>query len=184
MNITLSEKMRSNGLKTSVQALNLMLILFLIPTPAVADEWNVITHTDTNSYTETQVAYSKNKDGYSLEIYKDSVGAIRSRFSLNSALDKFAKYTCPTYQIDSRLLDNRSINDAPCLTELTWSEFILGYISDENVTSARLNALMNGREITFRFMLENGSYDETQFSLIGSKRTTLIVLGNNITINP
>ena len=67
---------------------------------------------------------------------------------------------------------------------MTWSEFILGYISDENVTSARLNALMNGRAITFRFMLENGSYDETQFSLVGSKRTTLIVLGNNITINP
>lgn len=184
MNIKSSEKIRLNGLRASVQALNLALILFLMPTPALADDWNVITHTDTNSDTETQVAYSKNEDGYSLEIYKDSVGAIRSRFSLNTDLDMFAKHTCPTYQIDSKLLDNRSINDAPCLTDLTWSEFILGYISNGNVTSVRLNALMNGRAITFRFMLENGSYDETQFSLVGSKRATLIVLGENISISP
>ena len=107
MNIKSSEKIRLNSPRSSVQTLSLVLILFLIPTPALADDWDVITHTDTNSDIETQVAYSKNKDGYSLEIYKDNVGAIRSRFSLNSALDMFAKHTCPTYQIDSRSLDNR-----------------------------------------------------------------------------
>ena len=161
----------------------LVLILLLFPTVAMA-EWKVVTHTDTNSQTNTQVAYTQNKEGYSLEIYKDSVGAIRSRFSLSTALDKFAKRSCPTYEIDTRLLDNRSINDAPCLTELSWSEYILGYITDNNITSGRLNALMNGEIVTFRFMLENGSYKETQFSLAGSKRATLGVLGNNITITP
>ena len=161
----------------------LVLILLLFPTAAMA-EWKVVTHTDTNSQTNTQVAYTQNKEGYSLEIYKDSVGAIRSRFSLSTALDKFAKRSCPTYEIDTRLLDNRSINDAPCLTELSWSEYILGYITDNNITSGRLNALMNGEIVTFRFMLENGSYKETQFSLAGSKRATLGVLGNNITITP
>ena len=147
-------------------------------------EWDVITHTDTSNNTQTQVAYTENKEGYSLEIYRDSVGAIRSRFSLNSALDIFVKHSCPTYQIDTRLLDNRSINDAPCITDLAWSEFILGYINNKNVTSGRLNALMNGITITFRFMLDNGSYKETQFSLSGSKRATLAVIGNDITIVP
>ncbi len=160
----------------------LVLILLFCPLTVLA-EWKVITHTDTNSQTETQVAYTKNDEGYSLEIYKDSVGAVRSRFSLNAALDMFAKRSCPTYQVDTRLLDNRSINDAPCLTDFTWSEFVLGYIVDNQVTSGRLNALMNGSNITFRFMLENGEYRETSFSLAGSKRATLNVIGN-ITIIP
>lgn len=159
-------------------------LTFLFTPHLVSAEWVVITHTDTNNNTETQVAYSQNEEGYSLEIYKDSVGAIRSRFSLNSALDTFAKRSCPTYQIDSRMLDNRSVNDAPCLTDLAWSEFVLGYISSAIVNSERLNALMNGSKVTYRFMLDNGSYKETQFSLAGSKRATLSVLGTNITIAP
>lgn len=183
----MSDKLSVNRVINRVQRRRLVpalaLILLLTPFSAAA-EWKVITHTDTNNDTKTQVAYSQNKDGYSLEIYKDSVGAIRSRFTLNTALDMFAKRTCPTYQIDTRMLDNRSINDAPCLTNLDWSEFVLGYVENFNVTSAKLNALMNGSTVTFRFLLDNGSYSETQFSLAGSKRATLSVLGNNITITP
>lgn len=159
------------------------LTLILCPV-LVHAEWDIITHTDTNTNTETQVAYTKNNDGYSLEIYKDSVGAIRSRFNLNTKLDMMAKRSCPTYQIDTRLLDNRSINDAPCLTDLTWSEFIFGYTENNKVVSKKLNALMNGSTITFRFMLENGSYKETKFSLSGSKKATLSALGSDITISP
>lgn len=149
-------------------------------------EWGVITHTDTktNSNIQTQVAYTENSEGYSLEIYKDSVGAIRSRFSLNADLDIMAKRSCPTYQIDSSLIDNRSINDAPCLTDLAWSEFIFGYTENNIVISEKLNTLMNGSTIIFRFMLENGSYKETKFSLGGSKKTTLTALGSGITITP
>lgn len=183
MSNNLSVKLVTSNLQSNSLALSFVLILLLLSF-SVSAEWKVITHTDTNSETETQVAYSQNKDGYSLEIYKDSVGAIRTRFSLNTALDMFAKRTCPTYQIDTRMIDNRSINDAPCLTDMVWSEFVMGYVNNFNVTSAKLNALMNGSTVTFRFMLENGSYMETQFSLAGSKRATLSVLGNNITITP
>ncbi len=164
-------------------AQKISLILIFCPV-LVQAEWLVITHTDTNNNTQTQVAYTENKEGYSLEIYKDSVGAIRSRFSLNTTLDMLAKRSCPTYQIDSKLLDNRSINDAPCLTDIVWSEFILGYIANKEITSEKLNALMNGSTITFRFMLENGSYNETNFSLSGSKRATLSALGSGISITP
>ena len=95
--------------------------LFLLLYPAIAlAQWDVVTHTDTNTDSRTQVAYTKNEDGYSLEIYRDNVGAIRSRFSLNAALDMFAKRSCPTYEIDTRLIDNRSINDAPCITDMAW----------------------------------------------------------------
>ena len=165
--------------KYSLQAA--LISLLLVPAASMA-EWKIVTHTDVDSETSTQVAYTENAEGYSLEIYKDNVGAIRSRFSLSDTLDSFAKRSCPTYQIDARLLDNRSINDAPCLTQQDWSEYILGYIVDDNVTSRFLNALVNGSNITFRYMLDNGNYKETGFSLAGSKRATLTVLGANISI--
>ena len=162
----------------------LILFISILYPLCVNAEWNVITHTDTNNNTETQVAYTENNEGYSLEIYKDNVGAIRSRFTLNTTLDMLTKRSCPTYQIDSTLIDNRSVNDAPCLTDLAWSEFILGYTENNVVNSKKLNALMNGVTVTFRFMLENGSYKETNFSLIGSKRATLSALGPSISIVP
>lgn len=161
----------------------LALILLLCPI-LVHAEWGVMTLTDSNNNTQTQVAYTRNDEGYTLEIYKDNVGAIRSRFSLSAALDILAKRSCPTYQIDSSVLDNRSVNDAPCLTDLAWSEFILGYTENDVVTSDKLNALMNGSTVTYRFMLDNGSYKETYFSLSGSKRATLSALGPDISIAP
>lgn len=159
--------------------------LILITYPALAQaEWSVITHANPNDNSDTQVAYTQNEEGYSLEIYKDNGGAIRTRFSLSEALDMFAKRSCPTYQIDSRLPDNRSVNDAPCLTDLIWSEFVLGYTENYIVSSKKLNALMNGSIVTFRFMLENGTYKETNFSLIGSKRATFSALGPDISVLP
>ena len=81
MNINLSVKLVINSLQNSSLALLLVLIL-LLSSFSVSAEWKVITHTDTNNETQTQVAFSENKDGYSLEIYKDSVGAIRNTIQL------------------------------------------------------------------------------------------------------
>lgn len=161
----------------------IIFILLFCPVFVLA-EWSVVTHTNTNDNTETQVARTKNEEGYILEIYKDNIGAIRSRFSLNTELDKFAKRSCPTYQIGRYTLDNRSVNDAPCLTELSWSEFILGYEENSVISSRKLNAFLDGNNVIFRFMLDNGSYQETQFSLSGSKRAVITSFGSGITIKP
>lgn len=173
--------MSHHFVKITVQ--NVAYILLLCPAFVFA-EWNVITHTNINDNTETKVARIKNEEGYTLEIYKDNVGAIRSRFSLNSDLDKFANRSCPTYQIGRFTLDNRSVNDAPCLTDMTWSEFILGYSENFVVSSKKLNAFLNGNTVIFRFILDNGSYQETVFSLSGSKRAVLSSFGSGITIEP
>ena len=162
-------------------ALIAILLVKLNPAHAV---WEVIDQVDSGTNTTTQVAFTKNEAGYSLQIYRDDVDAIRARFSINRNLDLLAKRHCPTFQVDSRLLDNRSINDAPCITNVSWSEFVLGYVRDNVVNSAKLNALVNGNTITFRYMLENGAYEETSFSLLGSKRSTLTVIGGDITISP
>ena len=183
MNIKLNCMKKFIERKSSFLRVKILLFIFCAPSLAIA-EWHIISHANLNSDEKTQVAYTENKSGHSLEIYKDSVGAIRTRFTLNSKLNLFSNGICPTYQVDLTLVKNTSFNGAPCISNLNWSEFILGYITNNNITSLSLDALLNGNIVKFRYALDNGNYKETSFSLAGSKRATLKVIGNNIIINP
>ena len=160
-------------------------MIMLLSTPLLLmAQWHIVSHENLSNNEKTKVAFTENKNGYSLEIYKDSVGAVRARFTLNSKLNLFSNNICPTYQVDLTLIKNTSFNDAPCISKSNWSEFILGYITNRNITSLSLDALLNGNTVTFRYVLDNGNYKETSFSLAGSKRATLNVIGKNIKINP
>lgn len=157
-----------------------LIITFLIfMAPAVARaEWSVVVHTDIDSDTETKVAYTENADGYSLEVYLDKSGAIRLRFSTNKVQTRLLPEICPTFQIDDRLISNTSINEAHCLADRKWSEFVLGYVINQTVESRTLNAVKNGNAISYRFILETGGYAETRFSLLGSSRALTAALGD------
>lgn len=160
----------------------LVSLLFSVSVIHAAD-WNTITHNDLDSDTLTSVAIVKNNQGFTLEIYKDSVNAIRARFSLGNNLISFPDNFCPTFQIDKGSPKNRSINDAPCLSDDTWAEFILGYVENNHVESDSIAGLMNGVNLRFRFMLKNGDYRETLFSLLGSKRAMSTALGENVQVS-
>lgn len=162
---------------------SLFAILLALTPAAVMAEWLVITHTDTDTNTEVRVAYIENQKGYTLEIYKDTVGAVRSRFTLMPGLSQLASHICPTYQIDKRKPQNRSINDAPCIPDKHWSEFILGYIENDEITSLKLHEFMNGTQVAYRFALENGGYKDTSFSLEGSKKALTTALGESLRMN-
>lgn len=160
-----------------------LLALCSLFTHAAFAEWQVVTHTDVDTDQQTRVAYTENRQGYSLEIYRDGKGAIRSRFSMNKNTNRLAEKNCPTFQVDSRGMRNRSINDAPCISHRQWVEFVLGYIDDDQeVVSTPLHNMMNGLAITYRFILENGAYAGTRFSLEGSKRALIEVLGNQLVV--
>ena len=148
-----------------------------------AAEWNTITHSDMDSNTTTSVAIIENDDGYTLEVYKDSVNAVRARFTLAKELISFPENFCPTFQIDNGQSKNRSINDAPCLADKTWAEFILGYVENGQVSSSAIAGIMNGVSLKLRFMLENGDYRETLFSLRGSKRAMSAALGAGVSVS-
>lgn len=160
-------------------------ILFVLslglPYYAQAD-WSVLKHRPEGATTDTVMAHSKNTNGYILEIYRDSVGAVRSRFTLSDGLTMLAERSCPTFQIDRGVPVNRSINEAACLSTERWAEFVLGYVAGSRVISPRLLALMNGNSIAFRFRLAAGDYRETQFSLLGSKRSMTEALGTDVTV--
>jgi len=157
-------------------------LLLLIISAQTHAQWNVITHIDTDSGVQMSVATIKNQDNYKLEIYRDSNNVIRLRFNIRDSFDLLAIKQCPTYQVDKRKLSNRSINDAPCISQARWAEYVMGYISDDEVVSLPLHNLMNGNVIYYRFVLKNGNYAETSFSLSGSKNILLSALGRNLTI--
>lgn len=156
-----------------------LLVLFTQPVMA---GWEIVTHTNIDNNLQTTIAHTENSDGYSLEIYRDGNGAVRSRFSMNNNLSRLDGKSCPTYQVDNRPAQNRSINDAPCIAYQKWAEFVLGYIIDDKVTSTLLHNIMNGNRITYRFALDPYGYTETTFSLMGSKRTLTEALGSKVEV--
>lgn len=172
------ERMRSNP--TFVAFATFLSLIYPLATLA---DWSVVKQHDADSGADTIIARSTNDQGYTMEIYRDGVGAVRSRFTLRDGLISLAGHDCPTYQVDKAVPVNRSINDAPCISNSHWAEFVLGYVKDSSVDSQRLLALMNGITITYRFHLADGDYRETSFSLTGSKRSTLAALGTGVTIS-
>ena len=145
-------------------------------------KWGVMSHTDTDSGLQTRVATIENEEGYKLEIYRDANDVIRTRFNIRDSYDLLAAKQCPTFQVDKRELSNRSINDAPCISQARWSEHVIGYITDEQVLSLPLHNLMNGNVIYYRFILQNGSYGETSFSLSGSKSVIYNSIGKDLSV--
>lgn len=156
------------------------LVMMLIPSLIYA-AWETVTVTNIDNDLQTRVARIENSEGFSLEIYRDASGAVRSRLTMNSNY-RLKEKSCPTYQVDNYNIGNRSINDAPCISYRQWAEFVLGYIIDNQVTSPQLHNIMNGGQITYRFILENSGYLETSFSLMGSKQALIEALGNKLQI--
>ena len=148
----------------------------------IDNQWNVMTHTDTDSGLQMRVATIENEEGFKLEIYRDTKDVIRIRFNIRDSYDLLASKQCPTFQVDDRKLDNRSINDAPCISQPRWAEYVMGYVTDDKVLSLPLHNLMNGNSIYYRFLLKNGNYGETSFSLSGSKSILNATLGKNLEV--
>ena len=153
--------------------------LLLFGGQAATADWRVINHREADSEAETTIASTTNPDGYTLEMYRDAGGAIRGRFTLTPGLTRLHDRTCPTFQIDRGPAVNRSVNNAPCLAAERWAEFVLGYVSNNQVVSPRLLSFLNGNRITFRFRLASGNYRDTEFSLLGSKRSMTAAIGND-----
>lgn len=165
--------------------ISLFLGIALYPVITYA-EWQLQTRNDQTGNTVINLAAITNDEGYKLEIYRDQNDAVRSRFNLANGLTQLAKKSCPTYQIDQGMPRNRSIHDAACISGNSRAEFVLGYIENNQIASSSLLAVMDGIMITFRFVLENGDYRETRFSLNGSRSaiTQAIGMGNKVIAAP
>jgi len=158
-----------------------LLSLALATLPASA-QWRTVTRQDGDASSARVFAYTVNDQGYKLEIYRDTVDAVRSRLSLAPGLIQFANKACPTYQVDRGTGRNRSMHEAPCIWNRSWSEFILGQVGSGRVESTALLALMDGVYVSYRFRLEDGDYRETRFTLQGSRSAITSAIGKDIAV--
>jgi hypothetical protein len=164
---------------------NIILTLFLLSISVQGQtqaRWNVVSHTDTDSGFQTDIATIENNDGYKLEIYRDVNDVVRLRFNIRNSFELLARKQCPSFQVDKRQLSNRSVNDALCLSQPRWAEYVIGYITDKTVLSQPLHNLMNGNVLYFRFLMNNENYAETSFSLSGSKAGLNGALGKDLIV--
>ena len=145
-------------------------------------EWIVVPHTDTDTGLQTSIATMKNEAGYKIEIYIDSNDAVRKRFSIRDGHDLLATKQCPTFQVDKNKSTNRSTNNATCISQPRWAEYILGYISHRSLYKrlSPLYSIIHGDVIYFRFLLKDGGYAQTLFSLHGSNKAVHSALGKNL----
>lgn len=157
-------------------------LLLIFGQPIAAADWEVLTLHGIEGGTETRVAHVENDAGYGLEIYKDRGGTIHARFSLKMRLNGLAAGHCPTFQVDDRHLHNTSIGNGGCKSQRRSASFTLGRAEGNRLVSRPVYELMNGIDITFRFNLESGGYEETRFSLIGSKRALRTIIGQNLQV--
>jgi YD repeat-containing protein len=167
---------------TRAACIRLLPVVMLFGSQPAMAEWRVIDHRDASSGAVTTIASTTNPDGYTLEMYRDAGGAVRSRFTLMSGLTRLHAGACPTFQIDRGPAVNRSVDNAPCLATGQWAEFVLGYVSNSQVVSPRLLSFMNGNSISFRFRLAGGDYRDTLFSLLGSKRSMAAAIGSDVSV--
>lgn len=169
-------------LKTRNSSLLFIWLLFNSHIPQVSAEWRVGQQTLADASTQVMAAHTTNSGGYSLAVYRNA-DAIMARFALAGSMLGLGKDACPTYQIDNAAPDNRSYNTGQCNAAANAAEFVLGEINDNQVRSALLLAVLNGKQIQFRFRLEDGGYRETAISLAGSKRAMTDAIGANIAIH-
>ncbi len=147
-------------------------------------QWAISKDTQMPSEKSTQIAYTTNPDGYKLEIFMDKEQMIHSRFIIKTGMLKLSSETCPTYQIDNGMAINNSINGNSCISNSQWVDYIIGNLQNRTVNSSIPSSLMDGNTLSFRFRLESGDYRETKFSLSGSKRSIVSVIGEQVLVKP
>lgn len=154
-------------------------LLFGAAAPA---QWALVSKRLEGSVTESTLARIVNGTGHMLELYRDGAGAIRARFTLPTGQLAFADGHCPTLQVDRWTPLNQSVNDAACLATSSWAEYIVGFVLEQKVQSARLLQIMNGNMLTFRYRLAGGDYRDAEFSLAGSKRSLSAAIGADVVV--
>lgn len=175
------------SLHTCQMLRKLLLAVLIIPAasgPIGAAGWELQAQRDVDGANDAPVAHVHNESGYSLDIYIGLGGDVHARFMLKPRLNGLAPNHCPTFQIDDQELHNSSTDKPDCDSGRHRAGFMLGTIDGNRLVSRPVYELMHGMDITFRFKLESGGYEQTQFSLAGSKSAMRTILGHDLRIEP
>ena len=153
-------------------------ILFsLLPLNINAAYWQIVESNDENNTLLTDVAQIQNEEGFVIQIYLDEYSEVKLRFKGSQKYSQLSSEYCPTFQVDNYTLFNRSFDGEKCTQTENSFEYGLGNIEFGRIDSTALYRIQNGNILSFRFIHKNEGYGETQFTLTGSSRIILNILG-------
>ncbi len=150
--------------------------------PSASAEWRVYPPATGSQPGTGEVATVTNASGHSLRVYRDGDGFVYGEFVLRRGLHALARTTCPSYQIDLKRPVALRYERDWCEVSDHSARFRLGRAEGDRVESKALIGLMNGTRLRFRFHLTGLGYQETEFSLRGSKQALNQAMGTGVRV--
>ncbi len=138
----------------------------LFARPAIA-QWRVAQETPAGTFNRINIAIVENDSGHSLRLFNDEARNVRATFTIRGGFDTIDPGVCPTYRVDKRKPERVTFEEGRCRVLPKQAEFTLGKTGQGR--NRKLQRIMNGGSIIFRYRLGGGNYRETRFTLRGSK---------------
>ena len=161
-------------------ALAALLCLALAPARLPA-QWHTEQVAVGDEGAQVNTATVENEGGHRFRVYRSGETLVRGQFTIPEGFERLSPNTCPTWQVDKRFVASTSA-EAECRMGNWHADFIIGEIEGNRMYSVKLDRVMRGNRLTFRYRIEGAGYRETSFSLRGSRRRVQAMLGERIRV--
>jgi hypothetical protein len=125
-----------------------------------------------------------NAAGARLALVRGSDGVFLLDFTAPGRFTALSRASCPTFQIDRRTPLHHFATGGRCRIEGAHALLALGAPRARILTSTALYQLMNGDEVSFRYLTADEAYHETTFGLERSRAAVRQVLGRGVRVRP
>jgi len=161
----------------------LLFVLVTGKTPAVAGQWS-LHRTESTANTGYADAVQANDLGGEIKIFRRDDSHAILQFKISPRFSGLSRLSCPTFQIDQTTPPHHFAVGQSCHVESSNATYDLGRIHDDAESPKVVHVLMNGRELVFRYLAQDGMYHEMNFTLSLSKQTLSRALGVETTDTP
>ncbi|NIR30569.1 MAG: hypothetical protein GWN84_14915 [Gammaproteobacteria bacterium] len=152
---------------------------------SAAAQWQIVQDARVGAARTVDVAYVENDQGDVLQVYRDPNGTIRGTLAIGGGFERLATEFCPSYRVDERPPGKLRSEEGECRIEPQRAHFALGEVRRGRVRSSLLIELMNGSRVVFRYRLAPPlGYQESTFTLSGSRGALQAALGPNLSVVP
>lgn len=154
-------------------------LALLLPLAASAALWNVRPAPQAKA---SPWAVVSSTAGDELAVYRDKYNHVHLRLSIAGTFMRLAPKHCPTFQFDSVQPLYHLPLDERCHIDKKHAVIDLGTVRNRVLVSAAVDQLMNGTQIEFRYVSEDGGYHEADFPLKGSSAAIRRALGRDVRV--
>ena len=159
----------------------IVLVLIAMSPARLSAQWHTERFAPEAGDAQVNTATIENADGYIFRVYRSAESMIRVQFAVPESFDHLSPDTCPTWHVDERFLSAAG-GEPSCRIGRWHADFVIAKIDGNRVHSLELDRMMKGKRLVVRYRIEGAGYEETSFSLGGSRRRVQAILGERIRV--